>query len=220
MGRDRERDRRPDKDLKSRADPKNQLPSAVQHHAREPSRVHGARSRAEPRVLHAGDGTDRQRRGRRNAVAARRRGARPSFADLEENHWPAAVRADRHARLHGRGSRQGQGAFRQDRRGVGLRRGAAPGPHLAFQRSGGDAGRARRDDENRAAHAHPDRHPSRRWCAADGSLPGAGAGRADHGEVLHGYRLPDFRLPLCRSRRSAWSAPSCTARTIPGTLCC
>ena len=60
---------------------------------------------------------------------------------------------------------------------------------------------------------------------------GAGALRMDHyqvlvpdvlgdREVLHGPRLPDFRLPLRRRRRSAWSAPSCTARTIPGTSCC
>ena len=97
---------------------------------------------------------------------------------------------------------------------------SAPGPHAAFCRPAGTPVELVRDHADAPAHAHQDSHPSRRRRAADGPLSGAGAGRAEYREVLHGPRLPHFRLHLHRAAASTWWERSCTARTIPGTSCC
>ena len=86
----------------------------------------------------------------------------------------AELRVHRHACVRRGGSRQGEVALRPHRHFGEVRRGAVSGPHLALQRSDGNAGRAGRDHAAAAAQSHVAVHTHK----------GARALRMDHYQVL------------------------------------
>ena len=148
----------------------------------------------EPHVLHRGRRARGQRRERRHALAAWRRGALPPQPHAEEDQGRAGLRARRLSRVHRRRSRQGQGAFRPRRHGSALCRGAVPGPHPACLRPQRHAARTGRDPADPCPHADQDSYAQGRGRAAHGSLSGAGARRRGGGEVLSRSRLPRVGL--------------------------